>query len=110
MKAFSVIRMQVKPDYEEEFLALTDNPGHGIEAGLRCAHLIRTGERSYCLIGQWDNVKACAEAGSALPPDMDRLRPMLEDLGDGTGTVAIVTGEIIARMKPRAAPGEYWSG
>ena len=31
MNAFSIIRMQVKPEYEAEFLALADNPGHGVE-------------------------------------------------------------------------------
>jgi hypothetical protein len=104
--AFNMVRMRVKPDCESEFLALNENPGHEVERGLRTACLIRTGERCYCLIGEWDSLDALAAAGPAMGQDLDRLRPLLEDWAEGVGFADAVSGAVIARLRPRIEEGD----
>ena len=101
MVAFSVMRMRVRPECEAEFLALTGNPGHEVERGLRTACLVQTGERCYCLIGEWDSLDALDAARPLMSEDLDRLRPLLEELGEGVGVAEAVAGRVVARLMPR---------
>ncbi|EYD75922.1 hypothetical protein Rumeso_02540 [Rubellimicrobium mesophilum DSM 19309] len=110
MEACNVIRMRVKPEYEEEFLRINDNPGHDVEHGLRTSLLVRTGERTYCFVGQWDSLEALATSGPVVVRELDRVSHMLEDLGDGKGCLEPISGEVVARRRYPELPGEYWSG
>lgn len=105
MVAFNVVRARVRPEYETEFLKANDDPGHEVERGLRCMSLVRTGEREFCLIGEWDSLDALAAARPVLGRWMDRMRPMLEELSEG----AEVSGRVVARLKPRVEAGDWRS-
>ena len=96
MKAYNVVRMRVKPGREQEFLDLNRKPGHEVKAGLRKAVLIKTAERTYCFIGEWDSFQALADARRDMVEDLDRLRPLLEELGGGLGVTDAVSGELVA--------------
>ena len=100
MTAFNVVRFRVKPDREAEFLEKTRVPGYEVKSGLRHAWLIKTGERSYCLIGQWDSMDAIVAARPDMLADLDLLRPTLEDLGGGRGVTEAISGEVVADHLP----------
>jgi hypothetical protein len=96
MTAYNVVHMRVKPDREAEFLAMNRSPGHEVKAGLRSAALVRTGDRSYCFIGEWDSMDAIVAARPDMIADLNRMRDMLEDLGNGFGVTQAVSGEAVA--------------
>ena len=102
MVAFNVVRARVRPEYEAEFLRANDEPGHEVERGLRCMSLVRTGERELCLIGEWDSAEALATARSALGAWLERMRPMLE-------AEAELSGQCVARLRPKVEPGDWRS-
>ena len=61
MTAFNVVRVRVKAGREQEFLeanriARTDF------AGFKRFVLVKTGDRAYCIIGEWDSIQSLAAA------------------------------------------------
>ncbi len=101
MTAYTIVRMRAKPEREAEFLALTRRPGHEVKTGLRKGTLVKTAERSYCFIGEWDNFDSIVKARPDMIEDLNRLRPLLEDLGGGVGVTDAMSGEVVAEHIPR---------
>lgn len=94
MTAFNVVRFKVRPGQEEAFVKVH----HDMQAdfpGMRRFSLIRTGERTYCVVGEWENLDSLAKARPALISQLDRMRSMLEDLGGGLGVTDPVSGEAV---------------
>ena len=96
MKAYNVVRMRVKPGREREFLDLNRKPGHEVKAGLRKAVFVKIAERTYCFIGEWESFQAIVDARPDMIDDLNRLRPLLEDLGGGLGVTDAISGEVVA--------------
>ncbi len=96
MTAYNVVLMKVKSGREDEFLALNRSPGHEVKSGLRKATLVKTGERTYCFIGEWDGIDDIVAARPDMIADLDRMRDMLEDLGNGFGITQAVSGQAVA--------------
>ncbi len=96
MTAYNVVHMRVKADRESEFLAMNCSPGHEVKSGLRKAALVKTGERSYCFIGEWDMFEDIVAARADMIEDLNRMRDMLEDLGNGMGVTYAVSGLAVA--------------
>src|ERR1700704_3799841 len=76
MTAFNVVRFLVKPGREQEFLDAHRN----VEAdwhGLKKVNMIKTGERSYCIIGEWADMAdlAAARPKTIATPDSFRSPP-----------------------------------
>jgi quinol monooxygenase YgiN len=65
MTAFNVVRFRVKAGREEAFLD-AHRKLRGDWSGLQHANIIKTGERSYCIIAEWTDMNALA-AGLASP-------------------------------------------
>ena len=59
MTAFNIVRFRVKPGHEEHFIAAHRNRKLGLR-GFRGGALIETGERSYCVVGEWTSFKKMA--------------------------------------------------
>lgn len=59
--AYNVVRMKVKPGREKEFLDKQKSMGAKV-AGMRKAVMIKTGDRSYCIIGEWDRLQSLVNA------------------------------------------------
>lgn len=98
MTAFNVVRFRVKPGREEKFLdehrkANADFPG------LRRGSLVQTGERSYCFVGEWEDMASLAAARERMIAILDRFRDTLEDLGSGLGVTDPASGEVVVEMK-----------
>jgi hypothetical protein len=64
-------------------------------AGSKRYVLIKTGERTYCVIGEWDSLASIVAARPNMIATLDTFRDMLEDLGGGLGVTDPVSGEVI---------------
>jgi len=97
MMAFNVVRFRVKPGREAEFLEAHRRP-HPDFAGFRRFSLIKTGDRTYCVIGEWDSHQSLVAARPQMIAMLDTFRDTLEDLGGGLGVTDPVSGEVILEM------------
>jgi quinol monooxygenase YgiN len=61
MTAFNAVRFRVKPGRDQEFLDAHERV-NAEWPGLRRVNMIKTGERSYCIIAEWDDMDALAKA------------------------------------------------
>jgi hypothetical protein len=63
------------------------SPAHrGVGAnwsGLTHANLIKTGDRTFCIIAEWTDMGALAKARTDMSATLDRFRDTLEDLDGG---------------------------
>jgi antibiotic biosynthesis monooxygenase (ABM) superfamily enzyme len=98
MTAYNVVRFKVKPGQEPTFLDAHRHMERDFP-GLRGGGLIKTGDRSYCLVGEWDNLASIAAARPAMIANLNRFRDTLEDLGNGLGVTDPVSGEMIMGLK-----------
>ena len=98
MSAFNVVRFRVKPGGEQRFLDVHRHAGADFP-GFRRGALIKTGERTYCLIGEWDSYDHIQAAEPAMVAVLDRFRDTLEDLGGGLGVTDPVSGEVVVELK-----------
>lgn len=103
MTAFNVVRMRVKAGREQDFLGLNKARDKASvermkQAGWRKGTVIKTGERSYCFIGEWESMDALVKGRSEMIKDLDTMRDMLEDLGGGLGVTDPVSGEAVVEI------------
>jgi heme-degrading monooxygenase HmoA len=98
MTAYNVVRFRVKPGREKDFIEKNREMGKEKMKGFRKGALIKTGERTYCLVGEWDNFDAIVAARPALIASLDGMRDMLEDLGGGLGVTDPVSGEAVLEI------------
>lgn len=97
MTAFNIVRFRVKPGREEAFLAAHRN-ARAEFAGFRRGSMVKTGERSYCLVGEWDSFDSIVAARPQMIGLLDTFRAELEDLGGGLGVTDPVSGEVIMEL------------
>ena len=98
MTAFNTVRFKVKPGRVQEFLEAHTN----IAAewpGLRHVNMIKTGERRYCIIAEWNDMQALADARPNMIATLNSFRDTLEDLGDGLGVTDPVGGPVVLALK-----------
>jgi len=94
MTAFNVVRFRVKPGHEAEFIEAQKKSREDL-AGSKRLTMIKTGDRSYCIIGEWDSMQNLIGARPKMIARLDTFRNMLEDLGGGLGVTDPVSGEVI---------------
>jgi hypothetical protein len=94
MTAFNVVRFRVKPGREAEFIDAHREPMPALP-GFRRFSLIKTGERTYCVIGEWESMQALAAARPVMIGKLDSFRDTLEDLGGALGVTDPVSGEVV---------------
>ena len=95
MTAFNVIRVRVKPGREEEFIEAHRRMKTEDFPGSRRGVLVKTGEHSYCVIGEWESMEALVAARPQMLSFAAGFRDALEDLGSGLGISDAVSGEVI---------------
>jgi len=62
--------------------------------------LVKTGERAYCFIGEWDSFDSIVAARPLMVGQLDKVRDDLEDLGGGLGVTDPVSGEEVVGIEP----------
>ena len=103
MTAFNVVRFRVKPGREQEFEDAHRRAPRDF-SGLKRFALVKTGERSYCVIGEWRDFAALAAARPKMIGMLDSFRATLEDLGNGLGVTDPVSGEVVVELTEGAGP------
>ena len=97
MTAFNIVRFRVKPGREEAFIEAHRRATTGFK-GFRRASLVKTGERSYAMVGEWDSFDSLAAARPQMIALLDTFRAELEDLGNGLGVTDPVSGSVVLEM------------
>jgi hypothetical protein len=100
MTAFNVVRFRVKPGMEDEFVESHRRLQPEFE-GFLGGSLIKTGDQTFCLIGEWQSFPSIVAARPQMIAILDTYREMLEELGADLGITDPVSGEAVARL---AAP------
>ena len=99
MTAYNVVRFRVKPGKEKEFEDY--HRSAKLEtAGFRKASLIKTGNQTYCFVGEWDGQDNIVVARPKMIVMLDGTRSLLEDLGGGLGVTDPVSGPAVVEIKP----------
>ena len=104
MTAFNAVRFRVKPGRDQEFLDAHSRIDRDWP-GLRAVNLIKTGDRDYCVIGEWDDMDSLSAARPHMIATLDSFRDTLEELGDGNVTDP-VSGPVVMELKPRSIASE----
>jgi hypothetical protein len=99
MTAYNVVRFRVKPgrekDFEDAHRAFNRD---GAMRGMRKGALIKTGDRTYVVVGEWGAMRDIVAARPAMGATLDSVRGMLEDLGGGLGVTDPVSGEAVVEF------------
>jgi quinol monooxygenase YgiN len=98
MTAFNAVRFRVKPGRDQEFLD-AHRKVHAEWPGLQHVNMIKTGDRSYCIIAEWTDMDALAKARPSMIATLDSFRHTLEDLGGGHGVTDPVAGPVVLSLK-----------
>jgi heme-degrading monooxygenase HmoA len=70
MTAYNVVRNRVKPGRERDFEQALQNMERDY-SGMRKLAMIKTGDRSYCIIGEWDSMDAIVAARPKMIKSLD---------------------------------------
>ena len=92
MTAFNTVRFKVKDGREEDFLAAHKAVDRNWP-GLRHANMIKTGDQSYCIIGEWDDMDSLANARPFMLATLDSFRDTLD------GDTDPVSGDVVLELK-----------
>jgi len=98
MTAFNGVRFKVKPGREQEFL----DAHKKVQANwpsLKHANIIKTGDRTFCIIAEWTDMDALTNARPDMIATLNSFRETLEDLGGGLGVTDPVSGPVVLALK-----------
>jgi hypothetical protein len=98
MTAFNIVRFRVKPGRDQEFLD-AHNDIAGSWPGLKHVNMIKTGDRSYCIVAEWTDLDAIGKARPQMIATLNSFRDTLEDLGNGLGVTDPVAGPVVLALK-----------
>ena len=98
MTAFNAVRFRVKPGREQEFLD-AHNKVERNWAGLQHVNIIKTGDRTYCIIAEWSDMDALAAARPQMIATLDTFRDTMEVLGSDLGVTDPVSGPVVLTLK-----------
>ena len=99
MTAFNVVRFRVKTGREADFIAAQQRSLRDFPGSKRFS-MIKSGDRSYCIIGEWESMQHLGAARPKMIGVLDSFRDTLEDLGGGLGVTDPVSGEVVLEMGP----------
>lgn len=92
--AFNIVRFRVKPGREQAFID-AHRRADFVAAGFRRGSLVKTGDRTFCMLGEWDSFDSLAAARPKMIAVLDSFRADLEDLGGGLGVTDPVSGTFV---------------
>ena len=99
MTAFNIVRFRVKPGREQEFLD-AHKKAERFFPGMRRFVMVKTGERTYCVMGEWASFDKIVAARPSMIGILDSFRDTLEDLGGGLGVTDPVAGTVVVERRP----------
>jgi hypothetical protein len=102
MTAFNVVRFRTKPGREQEFIDAHRSANIDGFTGARRFVLVKTGDSTFCAVGEWDAFDNIVNARPTMIGFLDKFRDMLEELDGGLGVTDPVSGEMVLEMGPPA--------
>jgi hypothetical protein len=109
MTAFKAVRFRVKPGRDQHFI---DAHKKISWPGLKHAYMIKTGDRTYCVIAQWPDMETLANARPNMIATLESFRDTLEDRkfidcrsGMGPSLRPIDVGQSRTAGLPQRRPG-----
>jgi len=104
MTAYNVVRFRVKSGRDREFIDLHRKAPVNFK-GWRNGALVKTGDQTYCFVGEWDNFNSIVAARPNMIGMLDSFRDMLDELGNGLGVTDPISGEAVLQLgnRPKAA-------
>jgi quinol monooxygenase YgiN len=93
MTAFNAVRFKVKPGRNQEFLDAHEKIDRSSWPGLNRINLIQTGDQTFCIIGEWDDMDAIAAARPHMKDTLDTFRDTLD------GDTDPVSGPVLLALK-----------
>ena len=97
MTAFNVVRFRVKPGRDADFLD-AHRKFDVAPLGARKGHILKTGERAYAIIVEWDDIADIVAARAKMIANLDAFRDTLEDLGGGLGVTDPISGPVVLEL------------
>ncbi|MBV9261624.1 MAG: DUF718 domain-containing protein [Pseudolabrys sp.] len=97
MTAFNIVRFKVKPGRARAFI----NAHRGARLGARGFKggvLVRTGARTFCIIGEWSSFGAMARARPQMISILDTFRKHLAKVGP-SGVTDPVSGQQVLKLR-----------
>ena len=98
MTAFNTVRFRIKPGRDQQFLDAHKNVP-ATWPGLKHAAIVKTGDRTYCIIAEWPDMEALSKARPNMIATLESFRDTLEDLGGGLGVTDPVAGPVVLTVK-----------
>jgi hypothetical protein len=105
MKTLNVVRFRVKPGREKEFIDYNRKARRRF-AGFLGGSLIRTGDQTFCMVGEWTDHQSLVNARPEMIDTLDGMRHLLEDLGGGLGVTDPVSGDVVVTLPAGKAPAK----
>jgi hypothetical protein len=99
MTAYNVVRFKVKPGNEAQFIE-HHRMARPAFKGFLGGSLIKTGDQTYCFVGEWRNFDSIVNARPQMISMLDGMRDLLEDLGGGLGVTDPVSGSAVVKLAP----------
>ena len=96
MTAFNIVRFKVKPGHARAFITAHKRARPKFK-GFRGGALVRTGDRTFCIVGEWANFRALAKARPEMIGMLDTFRKHLAKIGK-TGVTDPVSGERVLKL------------
>ena len=94
MAGYNVVRFTVKEGMDDKFI--NENKTLAFNAkGFRKANMIKTGDRDYCFIAEWDSASDSLNAEEVMVSMLDRFRDTLEERAEGNGVTDFVVGDVV---------------
>jgi hypothetical protein len=97
MAAFNVVRFRVREGMDQAFLD-AHRDGKAAWPGLARGCIIKTGEQTYVLIGEWPDMATLTGARGRMIATLDTFRHSLEELGSGLGVTDAVSGNVVLAL------------
>lgn len=97
MTAYNVVRFRTKPGKEQAFVDAHRNAKPEMK-GFRKGGLVKTGDRTFCFVGEWDSMDAIAAARPTMIGLLDGMRDLLEDLGGNLGVTDPISGNVVVEL------------
>jgi quinol monooxygenase YgiN len=98
MTAFNTVRFKVKPGRNQDFLDAHEQVDRDWP-GLRHVNIIQTGDQTFCIIGEWEDMDTLAQARPRMLSTLDTFRDMLEPQADGISVTDPVSGPVVLELK-----------
>jgi quinol monooxygenase YgiN len=105
MTAFNVVRFRVKPGNAEAFIEAHRTMQPTLK-GFISGSLVRTGDQTFCMVGEWRNFQSIVNARPQMISMLDQVREFLEDLGGDLGLTDPVSGESLMKFGPPRKTGK----